>query len=85
MSFDPEPYIRFHLSENAKETRAIAERVERARGDPTHVDFDIDLALDGGDDYLALDLLVLKNLPVHFREQLQTTGIVFTAPSTPQG
>ena len=115
MNFDPEPYIRFHLSENTLETRAIAERVQKAqdearrlaqillsqvpglqsvilfgstaRGDPSHLDFDIDLALDGGDDSLALDLVndsafevdlvVLKNLPPHFSDLIQTSGIVF--------
>ena len=55
------------------------------RGDPSSLDFDIDLALDGGDVYLAMDItdksefkvdiVSLPLLPLLLRERIITTGL----------
>ena len=59
-----------------------------ARGDPSRPDFDIDLALEGGDLYqawdcvedspFAVDLVSLEHLPLHFRQKVEATGIKLT-------
>ena len=56
-----------------------------AEGEPKHLDFDIDLALDGGDVYLAMDITTestfdvdvvdLARLPSQIREDILQKGI----------
>lgn len=55
-----------------------------ARGTPRHLDFDIDLAIEGGDLYRALDLVDdssfrvdlvdLEKMPEPFAQSVRTTG-----------
>ena len=55
-----------------------------AEGEPSRLDFDIDLALDGGDIYLAMDtasdsafdvdLVDLRRLPPNIRERILQRG-----------
>ena len=55
-----------------------------ARGDPHELEFDLDLAMDGGDLYAGLDLVAesefsvdlvsLSQLPERFREQIASQG-----------
>lgn len=57
------------------------------QGHPTHIDFDIDIALDGGDNYRAIDIVQssafdvdvvdLALVPAHVRERILSTGIKF--------
>jgi predicted nucleotidyltransferase len=56
-----------------------------AEGEPKHLDFDIDLALDGGDVYLAMDattestfdvdVVDLARLPIQIRETILRKGV----------
>jgi predicted nucleotidyltransferase len=56
-----------------------------ARSEPTRLDFDIDLAMDGGDVYLAMDIVAdsafdvdvvdLNRLPQHVREGILQRGV----------
>jgi len=81
------------------EARRVAEEIKRhdpevrsvilfgsvARGEPTRLDFDIDLALDGGDAYRAMDITMdsafhvdvveLRLLPERVRERIAREGI----------
>lgn len=113
MSFDPERYAAGIRLANERERNAIAERLQRARGEarrlaeaiksqdpntravylfgsvaegtPSRLGFDIDLALDGGDPYKALDVTEssefevdvadLDRLPVHVRDRILDRGI----------
>ncbi len=57
-----------------------------AEGDPRHLDFDIDLAIDGGDVYAAeavteqsayaVDVVALDRVPAHVRERVEQHGRV---------
>ena len=57
-----------------------------AEGNPTHLDFDIDLAMVGGDVLVAMeaveesefsvDIVELKLLPRHLQQRIQSEGIV---------
>ena len=112
MSFDPRPYARRILKENAAEKEKIRERrtlalaeanrlgaaimaadpsVRRvilfgslAEGMPKKAKFDIDLALDGGDLYAAMDIaetspfevdiVNLERLPEHMKKRVLERG-----------
>lgn len=64
-------------------------------GGPRHLDFDIDLAIDGGDVYaaeavaegspFAVDVVALRRLPQHVREQIEREGQVLFRRQTPVG
>lgn len=58
-----------------------------AEGQPRHIDFDIDIALEGGDSYeamdivqtspFAIDVVDLALVPAHVRERILNNGIRF--------
>ncbi|GAB1482758.1 hypothetical protein MASR2M78_15740 [Treponema sp.] len=73
------------IKENDPDIKAVYLFGSLAQGTPSNLDFDIDLALDGGDTYKAMDIseesafsvdLVQLNLvPAHLRKRILETGI----------
>jgi hypothetical protein len=82
MTFDSRPFAAHYRAENQAELEAIRTRASVAR----KKDFNIDLALNGGDVYKALDvtegspfdvdLVRLDRIPVHLRARIEARGIV---------
>jgi len=92
--------VRSRTESAMREARLLAEGILRAdpdvkavilfgslaEGGPKRLDFDIDLALDGGDAYKAMDVteessfdvdvVSLRLLPPHVRERIAAKGIV---------
>lgn len=95
--------IRERAASALAEARRIAERIRRsdtavrrvvlfgslAEGGPRRKDFDIDLAIDGGDVFRAMDavegspfevdIVCLDRLPAHVRDRIETRGVVLAA------
>lgn len=73
------------IRERDPEVRSVILFGSLAEGTPSHIDFDIDLALDGGDAYKAMDtteestfsvdVVELRLLPAHVRERVLSLGI----------
>jgi predicted nucleotidyltransferase len=78
---------------NDPEVRSVILFGSLAEGGPKRPDFDIDLALEGGDPYKAMDVTedcafdvdvaVLDRLPPHVRNRIGAKGIVLASRADP--